>query len=93
MGTSGTCSCGLGKSSLHVSCEGPLGMPLQSLLGPRSSSRVEAVTSGFLSRADMDLSVHVEFPQGSQALSSVETRESALLVSWKSSVCLLVWLT
>ena len=27
-----------GKSSLHVSCEGPLGIPLQSVQGPRASS-------------------------------------------------------
>ena len=41
------------KSSLHASCEGPLGIPLQLMLGLRSSSAVEAGTSGFLSSADM----------------------------------------
>ena len=31
-----------GKSSLHASCEGPLGIPIQWLPGPSSSSGVEA---------------------------------------------------
>ena len=44
-----------GKSSLHVSCEGPLGIPLQSVPDPRSSSGAEAATSDFLFRADMVL--------------------------------------
>ena len=43
------------------------------VLGPRSSSGVEAGTSGFLSSADMDLGVPLEFQQGSQASSLVET--------------------
>ena len=34
-----------GKSSLLASCEGPLGIPLQSVPGPRSSSGTEATTS------------------------------------------------
>ena len=50
-----------GKSSLHANCEAPLGIPLQSLPGPRSSSETEAGTSGFLSSADMDLGVPTEF--------------------------------
>ena len=33
-----------GKASLHVSCEGPLGIPLQSVPGPKSSSGAEART-------------------------------------------------
>ena len=56
-----------GKASLHASCEGPLGILLQLLPGPRSSSGAEARTSGFLSSADMDLGVSLGFPQGSQA--------------------------
>ena len=59
----------LGKSSLHANCEGPLGIPLQSVPGPRPSSGVEAQTSGFLYSADMDLGVPLEFPQWSQSLS------------------------
>ena len=53
----------LEKSSLHGSCERPLWIPLQSVLGPRSSTGVEARTSGFLSSADMDLGVPMEFQQ------------------------------
>ena len=59
-------------------------------LGPH---RAEATTSGFLSRADMDLGVPMEFQKGSQASSSVETWKSAFLSSWKSSVRLPVGLT
>ena len=50
-----------GKSSLYASCERPLRLPLQSVLGHRSSSGVEAGTSGFLLRADMDLGLPMEF--------------------------------
>ena len=50
-----------GKSSLHAPCEGPFGIPLQSVPCPRSSSAAEATTSGLLSRADMDLGVPIEF--------------------------------
>ena len=53
-----------GKASLHVSCEGPLGIPLQLVPGPKSSCVVEAGSSGFLSSDDMDLGVLLEFPQG-----------------------------
>ena len=67
-----------GKFSLHASCDGPLRIPLQSLLGPRSSSGVEARTSGFLSSADMDLGFPMEFERGTQASSLVETCKSAL---------------
>ena len=35
-----------GRSSLPASHEGPLGFPLLSILGPKSSSGVEAGTSG-----------------------------------------------
>ena len=69
----------LGMSSLHSSCEGPLGIPFQSVQGHRASSQVEARTSGFLSSSDMDLGVPMEFQQESQALSRVETWNSASL--------------
>ena len=82
-----------GKSSLHASCEGPLRIPLQSLLGPRFLSGAEAATSGYLSSADMDLGVPMEFPQGSQASFCVETCNSAFLLSCNSSVQLPVELT
>ena len=60
------------------------------MLGPRSSSGAEAETSGILSSADVDLKVPMEFPQGSQASSRVETCKSTLLLSWICSVWLLV---
>ena len=58
------------RSSLHPNCEGPLGIPLQSLPGLRASSGFEAGTSGFLSRNEMDLSVPLGRPPGSQGLVS-----------------------
>ena len=82
-----------GRSSLHASHEGPLKIPLQSLPGPRSSSGVEAGTSGFLFKADMDLRVPLGHPQGSEASSRVEPCKSALLSRRKSSVRLPVGLT
>ena len=82
-----------GRSSLHASRDGPLGISLQSLPGPRSSSGVEAGNSGFLSRADMDLRVPLELSQGSQESTPVEIFKSALLSCWKSSVRLPVGLT
>ena len=82
-----------GNSSLHASCEGPLRIPLQPLLGSGSSSGVEAGISGLLSSADIDLGAPLEFPQGSQASSQVKTCKSIFLSSWKSSVWLPVDLT
>ena len=49
--------------------EGPLGIPPQLLPGRWSSSGVEAGTSGFLSSADMDFGVPLEFQQWSQSSS------------------------
>ena len=60
------------KSSFHASLERPLRIPLQSLPGPKSSSGVEAATSGLLSRAEMYLGVPLGHPQRSQALVSCE---------------------
>ena len=68
-----------------MSREGPLGIPLQSQLGPRSSSGVEAGNSGFLSRADMDLGVHLGHPQWTKDSSRVEPCKSTLLSNQKSS--------
>ena len=53
-----------GKSSLHASCKGPFWIPLKSMQGPRSSSGAEARNSGFLSSADLDLGVPMEFERG-----------------------------
>ena len=83
----------LGKSSLYASCMEPLGIPLQSLRGPRSSPGVQAGNSGFLSCAGMEVVVPLESPQGSQASSRVETFKSAFLSSCKCSVRLPVVLT
>ena len=59
-------------------------------LGPH---RAEASTSGFLSRADMDLGVPMEFPQGSLSSSHVETCKYTFLLSCNNSVKLPVLLT
>ena len=75
-----------GKSSLHASCEGPLRIPLQLVQGPRSSSRVVARTSVFLSSAVVDLGIPMEFQQGSQASSHVETCKAAFISSCNTSV-------
>ena len=64
---------------------GLLGFLSSQCQGPRSSSRVEVGTSGFLSSADLDLGGPTEFPQGSQASSCVDTCKSAFLLSCKSS--------
>ena len=59
----------------------------------RSSSGVEARTSGLLSSADMDLGFPMEFQQWSQASSHVETCRYTFLLSCSSSVRLPVELT
>ena len=74
------------RSSLHGSRKGPIVFPLQSLPELMSSSGVEAGTSGFLSKADMDLRVPLGRLQGSQASSRVESCTSAHLSGQKSSV-------
>ena len=43
---------------------GPLGIPLPSMLGPKTLCGVSSRTLGFLSSADMDLGVLLESPQG-----------------------------
>ena len=58
-----------------------------------STSGAEARTSSFLSSADKDLGVPMEFPQGSQASSRVETFKSAFQSSSNNSVRLSVELT
>ena len=82
-----------GKSSLRESCEEPLGIPLQSVLSPRSSSGSEATTLGFLSRADMELGDPKAVPQGSQSSSHVESCKFTFLPSCNSRVRLPVELT
>ena len=81
------------NASLQASCEGPLGIPLQSVLSPKASCGVEAGSKGFLSSADMNLGVPLESPQGSQASSRLETCTSAYLRSCNSSLSLPIALT
>ena len=92
-GTQGPASVASGNSSLHVSWEGTLGIPLQLLPGLRSSSGDEAATSGFLSLADMDLEVPMEFPERSQASSRVEMCKFSFLPSCNGKVRFPVELT
>ena len=54
--------------------------------GHRASPRVEAGASGFLFSSDVDLGVPMEFQQGSQASSCVETWNSASLSMCKRGV-------
>ena len=60
-----------GKSGIRSSCEGPLGIPLESLQGSRVSSRVEAGNSAFLSSCDRDLRLPMEILLGSLTSSHV----------------------
>ena len=57
------------ESSLLSNFKRELGIALESLQGNRSSSRVEAGSSGFLSSCHRDLGVPFEFQHGSQASS------------------------
>ena len=67
---------------------GPLGIPLPSMLGPKTLCGVSVGTSGFLSSADMDLGVLLESPQGSQSSSLVGACTCAFLPSCSSGVAL-----
>ena len=67
---------------------GPLGIPLPSMLGPKTLYGLSAGTSGFLSSADMDLGVLLESPQRSQSSSRVGACTCAFLSSCSSSVAL-----
>ena len=61
-------------------------IPLHLVPGPMSSFGVRAEPQDYLG-------VPMEFQQGIQALSRVETCKSAVLLSWKSSVIFPVGLT
>ena len=86
MGTSGNHSCSLRKVKSPYQLQetsqdsSPVGARA------KSSSEVEARTSGFCSRADMDLGVPLGHPQGSQSSSRVEICKSSFLSSCNSSV-------
>ena len=62
------------------------GVSLETLLWKRASSQVEAGTSGFLYSSEMDLRVPMEFQQGTQASSRVETWNSAPLSMFQRGV-------
>ena len=66
----------------------PLGIPLPSMLGPKTLCGVGAGTLGFLSSADMNLGVLLESPQGSQSSSRVGACMCAFLATCRSSVAL-----
>ena len=46
---------------------GPLGIPLETMPGPKTFCGVGVGNGGFLSSADMDFGVLLESPQGSQS--------------------------
>ena len=80
-GTQGASRVAPGKSNLHLSFEGELGIALKSLQGKKISSRLVSRNSVFLSSGDRDLGVAFKAHPGSQALSRVEAKNSALLAS------------
>ena len=82
-GISGNAWVASGESGLLLSCEGHLGIPLESLHRNRGSSRVEVGNLGFLSSCNMDLRIPLELQEGSQALSHVEAWTSAFPLSGK----------
>ena len=67
---------------------GPPGSPLPSMLGPKTLCGVGPGPGGFLSIADMDLGVLLEYPQGRQSLSRVRACTCDFLPSCSSSVTL-----
>ena len=93
MGTSGTCWRGFRK--VQSLCDLPEASrdSFAVTAWVKVPSGVEAGTSGFLSSADMDLGVPLEFPEGSQASSRVEACKSALHYSRISRVRIPVGLT
>ena len=75
-----------GKSTLHASWERPLVIPLHLVPGPMSSFGVRAEPQDYLG-------VPMEFQQGSQASSGVETCKSGFLSTCKGSFRIPVMLT
>ena len=62
--------------------QGPLGIPLETMPGPKTICGVGVGNGGFLSSADMDLGVLLESPQGSQ--SSLKRGHARVLSSHSS---------
>ena len=67
---------------------GPLGIPLTSMLGPKTLCGVSAGTCRFLSSADMHLGVLLESPPGSQSSPREGACTCVFLPSCSSSVAL-----
>ena len=67
---------------------GPLGILLPTIPGPKLLCGVGAVTTAFLSSADMDLGVLLESAQGSQSSSRVGSCTCVFLPSCSSCVTL-----
>ena len=80
-GTQGASRVAPGKSNLHLSFVGELGIALKSLQGKKISSRLVSRNSVFLSSGDSDLGIELMVHPESQALSRVEAKNSALLAS------------
>ena len=77
-GTQGASRVASGKSNLHLSCEGELGISLQ---GKKTSSRLLSRKSVFLSNGNRVLGVTFKVQPGIQASCRVEAKNSALLSS------------
>ena len=60
-GTHGAFSVGRGKSNVHSSCKGALGIALESLQSKQTSSRLLCRNSVFLSSGDRDPGVAFKF--------------------------------
>ena len=84
-GTSGTRSCCLRKVKSPFELGGASRDSSLVSAGHKALSRVEFGTSGFLFSSDMNLGVPLEFQQGSQASSCVETWNSASFSRCKRS--------
>ena len=69
------------KSGLFSSCEGHVGILLESLLVNRAVSRVQLGNSVFFSSGDRDLGLFIKVQLGSQASSGVKAWNSAFLSS------------
>ena len=67
---------------------GPLGIPLETMPGPKTFCGVGVGNGGFLTSADMDLGVLLESPQGSQSSSRVGAFTCVFLPSCSFSVAL-----
>ena len=70
-----------GSPVFHSSCEGELGIALESLQGKRDLIQACVQDIMFVSRGDRDLGVAFLMQPGSQSLSRGEAKDTALLSS------------